>query len=193
MSINKTFDSEKSAVKIDLQQIKELLGIVSSTDVTELTIEFGDQKITVKKEKQAPTTIEIPMGQMMTQARPAVSLVDQAAPQPVAANAPAPAPVKVEAVTSSNHNEDNGTPANTVAITSPMVGTFYRITLRRQLRHLCKVGDRVSVGQTVCIIEAMKLMNDLPSEVAGKIVKICVENGTTVEYGQTLYLVDPKG
>lgn len=175
-------------MKIDLQQIKELLGIVSSTDVTELTIEFGDQKITVKKEKQAPTTIEIPMGQI---ARPAVSLVEQAAPQPVAAAAPAPAPVKVDAVASSNHNEDNGT-ANTVAITSPMVGTFYQ-SPSPTAAAFCKVGDRVSVGQTVCIIEAMKLMNDLPSEVSGKIVKICVENGTTVEYGQTLYLVDPKG
>lgn len=178
-------------MKIDLQQIKELLGIVSSTDVTELTIEFGDQKITVKKEKQAPTTIEIPMGQMMTQARPAVSLVEQAAPQPVAAPAAAQAPAKVEAVSSSNHNEDNGA-VNTVAITSPMVGTFYQ-SPSPTAAAFCKVGDRVSVGQTVCIIEAMKLMNDLPSEVSGKIVKICVENGTTVEYGQTLYLVDPKG
>lgn len=191
MSINKTFDSEKSAVKIDLQQIKELLGIVSSTDVTELTIEFGDQKITVKKEKQAPTTIEIPMSQMMAPARPATTHAEHVAPQPVAAPAPAPAPVKAEPVASSNHNEDNGT-ANTVAITSPMVGTFYQ-SPSPTAAAFCKVGDRVSVGQTVCIIEAMKLMNDLPSEVSGKIVKICVENGTTVEYGQTLYLVDPKG
>lgn len=178
-------------MKIDLQQIKELLGIVSSTDVTELTIEFGDQKITVKKEKQAPTTIEIPMSQMMAPARPATTHAEHAAPQPVAAPAPAPTPVKAEPVTSSNHNEDNGT-ANTVAITSPMVGTFYQ-SPSPTAAAFCKVGDRVSVGQTVCIIEAMKLMNDLPSEVSGKIVKICVENGTTVEYGQTLYLVDPKG
>jgi acetyl-CoA carboxylase biotin carboxyl carrier protein len=73
-----------------------------------------------------------------------------------------------------------------------MVGTFYG-SPSPTAPAFVKPGDRVTVGQTVCIIEAMKLMNDLPSEVAGKIVKICVDNGTTVEYGQTLFLVDPKG
>lgn len=73
-----------------------------------------------------------------------------------------------------------------------MVGTFYRAPSPGAANYV-EIGDRVSVGQTVCIIEAMKLMNDLPSEVSGKIVKICVDNGTTVEYGQTLFLVDPKG
>jgi acetyl-CoA carboxylase biotin carboxyl carrier protein len=73
-----------------------------------------------------------------------------------------------------------------------MVGTFYRAASPTAAAFV-NVGDRVNVGQTVCIIEAMKLMNDMPSEVAGKIVKILVENGTTVEYGQALFMVDPKG
>jgi acetyl-CoA carboxylase biotin carboxyl carrier protein len=72
-----------------------------------------------------------------------------------------------------------------------MVGTFYRSPSPSAPPFL-DVGDKVTVGQTVCIIEAMKLMNDLPSEVSGKVVRICVENGTTVEYGQPLFMVDPK-
>lgn len=73
-----------------------------------------------------------------------------------------------------------------------MVGTFYRAGSPTS-NPFVNVGDHISVGQTVCIIEAMKLMNDMPSEVSGKIVKVCVDNGTTVEYGQQLFLVDPKG
>lgn len=171
-------------MKIDLQQIKELLGIVSSTDVTELTIEFGDQRITVKKEKPVPTAIEIPV---MRERVPVAHGLHEAHLPPPPPPPPAAKPeAKVEAPA-----EDNGA-ANTVAITSPMVGTFYGSPSPTAAAFV-KVGDRVNVGQTVCIIEAMKLMNDLPSEVAGKVVKICVENGTTVEYGQTLFLVDPKG
>jgi len=173
-------------VKIDLQQIKELLGIVSSTDVTELTIEFGDQKITVKKSAVAGHThVEVPPLAVRTPVAASVQH-HEVAPRPAA-------PVAVEPPSRSDNvpAEDNGH-AGTVAITSPMVGTFYGAP-SPTASNFVKVGDRISVGQTVCIIEAMKLMNDLPSEVAGKIVKICVDNGTTVEYGQTLFLVDPKG
>ncbi|OPZ91218.1 MAG: Biotin carboxyl carrier protein of acetyl-CoA carboxylase [bacterium ADurb.Bin425] len=178
-------------VKIDLQQIKELLGIVSSTDVTELTIEFGDQRITVKKEKQLAGTIEFPLPRDM---RPMPPLhhnggIDGTPPPVAPAVAAPPAPAKVE---KPEPVAEEASSANTVAITSPMVGTFYQSPSPTAAAFV-KVGDRVSVGQTVCIIEAMKLMNDLPSEVSGKIVKICAENGTTVEYGQTLFLVDPKG
>jgi acetyl-CoA carboxylase biotin carboxyl carrier protein len=73
-----------------------------------------------------------------------------------------------------------------------MVGTFYRAASPTAAPYV-DIGDRITVGQTVCIIEAMKLMNDMPAEVAGRIVKVCVDNGSTVEYGQPLFLVDPKG
>lgn len=192
-------------MKIDLQQIKELLGIVSSTDVTELTIEFGDQRITVKKEKQ-PAAIEIPMARSFAPIHPMQHMQMMAppgdvnfAPQPTQISAPSPAPTpvqtapaKVDKLETNGNNGDDASTANTVAITSPMVGTFYQ-SPSPTAAVFVKVGDKVAVGQTVCIIEAMKLMNDLPSEVSGKIVKICAENGTTVEYGQTLFLVDPRG
>ena len=173
-------------MKIDLQQIKELLGIVSSTDVTELTIEFGDQKITVKKSAVASVTqVEVPPLAVRTPVAAAAVQHHEVAPRPAA-------PVAVEPTRNDSvPAEDNGH-AGTVSITSPMVGTFYGAP-SPTAANFVKVGDKITVGQTVCIIEAMKLMNDLPSEVAGKIVKICVDSGTTVEYGQTLYLVDPKG
>jgi acetyl-CoA carboxylase biotin carboxyl carrier protein len=174
-------------VKIDLQQIKELLGIVSSTDVTELTIEFGDQKITVKKAPyQGITQVEVPVAAPKVAVPAAVH--HEVVPRPAA---PTTAPEPAAKAESSAPSEDNGN-ANTVAITSPMVGTFYGAP-SPTAPVFVKVGDKVNVGQTVCIIEAMKLMNDLPSEVSGKIVKVCVDSGTTVEYGQTLFLVDPKG
>ncbi|MBU6453214.1 MAG: acetyl-CoA carboxylase biotin carboxyl carrier protein [Cyanobacteria bacterium REEB67] len=170
---------------MDLQQIKELLGIVSSTDVTELTIEFGDQKITVKKTPApALTHVEVPVASSMRMSPAPAPVHHEVAPR---AAAPAEPPAKADAAPA----EDNVS-ANTVAITSPMVGTFYGAPSPTAPAFV-KVNDKISVGQTVCIIEAMKLMNDLPSEVSGKIVKICVESGTTVEYGQTLFLVDPKG
>ncbi len=174
-------------MKIDLQQIKELLGIVSSTDVTELTIEFGDQKITVKKASvQVATHVEVPVAAPRQLAAAAVH--HEVVPRPAA---PPPTAEPASKTEGSGSAEDNGN-ANTVAITSPMVGTYYGAP-SPTAPVFVKVGDKIAVGQTVCIIEAMKLMNDLPSEVSGKIVKVCVDSGTTVEYGQTLFLVDPKG
>jgi acetyl-CoA carboxylase biotin carboxyl carrier protein len=100
-----------------------------------------------------------------------------------------PAPAPAAHVAASTAATDNG---DLTAISSPMVGTFYRSSSPSAPPFL-EVGDKVTVGQTVCIIEAMKLMNDLPSEITGKVVKICAENGATVEYGQQLFLIDTKG
>jgi len=165
-------------VNIDLDQIRSLLAIVGSTDITELTIESGDDRVTVKKAASNQTIV---------------------AEVPAAANAPAFRSVP-EMSFEPKQLEDSKTqaaeaPASTnglVPVTSPMVGTFYRATSPTATPFV-NVGDHINVGQTVCIIEAMKLMNDMPSEVSGKIVKVCVDNGTTVEYGQQLFLVDPKG
>lgn len=164
-------------MKIDLEQVRSLLDIVSRTDVTELTIESGEEKITIKKPgpHSVHTNIEIPH---------ATVPVASHSPQPVhvppaAATAPAP---KVD-------EESNG--KDLIPITSPMVGTFYRASSPTAAPFV-NVGDVIKSGQTVCIIEAMKLMNDLPAEIAGKVVKVCVENGTTVEYGQPLFMVSTK-
>ena len=177
-------------MKIDLEQIRELLAVVSSTEVTELTIEFGDQRITVKKSparteiiqtashKPIAVKSEEPLYSTHSMEIPAVA---PAAPPPPRETEPPQAPPAEDTKT-------NGF----IEITSPMVGTFYRAA-SPESQPFVNVGDHVKEGQTVCIIEAMKLMNDMPSEVSGKIVKVIAENGSTVEYGQPLFLVDPKG
>ncbi len=168
-------------MKIDLNQIRELLSVVSQTDITELTLEFGDQKITIKK-----NAIQVAATSIMSET-PANAAVAQAPVKQISFEpkevAPAPPPKAEEPISANN---------GYVAVTSPMVGTFYRAGSPTSAPFV-DVGDRIAIGQTVCIIEAMKLMNDMPAEVSGKIVKVCVDNGTTVEYGQTLFLVDPKG
>ncbi|HEY9715541.1 MAG TPA: acetyl-CoA carboxylase biotin carboxyl carrier protein [Chroococcales cyanobacterium] len=170
-------------MKIDLDQIRDLLSVVSSTDITELTIEFGDQRITVKKGSHAIQAF-LPEQMALPRANATASPQISFEPRMDSASASAPAERTSEKAAESS----NGL----VPVTSPMVGTFYR-SPSPTAPPFVNVGDVVNVGQTVCIIEAMKLMNDMPTEVGGKIVKVCVENGTTVEYGQQLFLVDPRG
>ncbi len=169
---------------IDLKQISDLLAVVGGTDITELTIESGDQKITVKKSGPVYAT-------------PAMMLADAMPPNAVSrGSVPAAATMsfepKNEVKAEAKPEAAAPSAADLVSVTSPMVGTFYRSSSPTS-KPFVDVGDKISVGQTVCIIEAMKLMNDMPSEVSGKIVKVCVDNGSTVEYGQQLFLVDPKG
>jgi len=108
-----------------------------------------------------------------------------AGPQPVA---PAPAPVPPAAAPPS---PDAPSP-HWVPVTAPMVGTFYRAPGPDQPPFV-QEGDRVEVGQTLCIIEAMKMFNEVPAEVSGRVVRVLAENGAPVEYGQPLFLIDPHG
>jgi len=165
-------------VKIDLDQIRELLDIVSKTDITELSIEVGEEKVTIKKNLIALPAGSFDVSPTTTTTKPNLAHNEESF-EPKAE----PKDLVDEVVGSLN---------GLVPVTSPMVGTFYRAPSPTAQPYV-EIGDRISVGQTVCIIEAMKLMNDMPSEVAGRIVKICVDNGSTVEYGQQLFLVDPKG
>lgn len=174
-------------MKIDLEQIRSLLAVVGQTDITELTIESGEEKITVKK-AGAQIVMHQPAGGNHVEVATAAS-VPVAVKQPVAAAvATAPQP----AAASGGNSVEPSSNGNLVPITSPMVGTFYRAPSPTSPAFV-EVGDSINIGQTVCIIEAMKLMNDLPAEISGKVVKILVENGSTVEFGQQLMLVDPKG
>lgn len=173
-------------MKIDFDVIRELLAVVSQTDITELTIESGEEKITVKKSPPvvAPasttTLVEMPV---------AASHHSQTPAPPQTQAQPLLKQVQLElGLDESEPSSTNGL----VPIASPMVGTFYR-SPSPSAPPFVDVGDRITVGQTICIIEAMKLMNDLPAEVAGRIVKVCAENGTTVEYGQALFMIDPNG
>jgi acetyl-CoA carboxylase biotin carboxyl carrier protein len=158
---------------MDIKQIQELVKLINKTNIGEITIEEEGVKITVKQKKDpvqhiiaggssAPATYSAPPAQQTA-----------AAPPPAA---------KQAAVSKAD---------NLVTIKSPMIGTFYRQAGPGKPIFV-NVGDDVSPGKVVCIIEAMKLFNEIESEVKGKIVKVLVEDASPVEYDQPLFLVDPS-
>ncbi|EKB50423.1 acetyl-CoA carboxylase biotin carboxyl carrier protein [Cecembia lonarensis] len=154
------------------KEIQELIDFISNSGLAEVKIETEEFKLSIKKYSEAP----------------AVKVETVTAPVPAqVASAPAPSPSAAPA--SAPVTEDT---SKYVEIKSPMIGTFYR-TPNPDSDPFVSVGDKVSAGQTVCIIEAMKLFNEIESEVSGKIVKVLVDNATPVEYDQPLFLVDPAG
>lgn len=158
---------------MDIKQIQDLIKFVSKSGVNEVSIEEQDFKITIKT-NQEPTYV--------TATVPTVAPV--AAP-PVA-QAAAPAPVATPAAPAAANND-----ANLITIKSPMIGTFYRSAGPGKPSFI-NVGDDINTGSVLCIVEAMKLFNEIESEVSGKIVKILVEDAQPVEYDQPLFLVEPK-
>ncbi|AFY36775.1 biotin carboxyl carrier protein [[Leptolyngbya] sp. PCC 7376] len=162
---------------INLQEIQELLNAIGQTNVTEFELKTDDFELRVSKGTVVAAPTIIP--QDMTTAMPVI------APTPVAipTAAPAPAPTP-EALANSGIDE------KWIAVTSPMVGTFYRAPAPGE-DSFVSIGEHVGLGDTVCIIEAMKLMNEIESEVSGKVVRIEVEDGEPIEFGQTLMLIEP--
>ena len=162
---------------MDIKQIQELVKLINKTNIGEITIEEEGVKITVKQKKD-PVQHIIQGGQAMP--NQVFSTMAPAAAAPAATAAPiTPAPV---------------VPAkadNLITIKSPMIGTFYRQSGPTKPIFI-NVGDEVTVGKVVCIIEAMKLFNEIESEVSGKIVKVLVEDASPVEYDQPLFLVEPN-
>ena len=153
---------------MDIKQIQDLIRFVSKSGVNEVSIEQQDFKITIKT-NQAPTIVNA--------TRPAVQ---QAAPIPAPVNTIAP-------VTPSAPVEDT---SKYVTVKSPMIGTFYR-SASPDKPLLVNVGDEIEPGAVLCIIEAMKLFNEIESEISGRIVKVLVDNASPVEYDQPLFLVEP--
>jgi len=154
---------------MDIKQIQDLIRFVAKSGVNEVSIEQQDFKITIKT-NQAPTYVNasIPVAQ---------PVYEQA---PVAA-APAPIPAAAAPVADTSKY---------ITIKSPMIGTFYR-SASPEKPLFVNVGDEIEEGKVLCIIEAMKLFNEIESEVSGRIVKILVENASPVEYDQPLFLVEP--
>jgi acetyl-CoA carboxylase biotin carboxyl carrier protein len=156
---------------MDIKQIQELVKLINKTNIGEITIEEEGVKITVKQKKDPVQNIIA--GNNAPAYAPA-----PAAPAPVAAAPVAAKPAEPKA-------------DNLVTIKSPMIGTFYRQAGPGK-PIFASVGDEVTAGKVVCIIEAMKLFNEIESEVKGKIVKVLVEDASPVEYDQPLFLVDPS-
>ncbi|MBK6776410.1 MAG: acetyl-CoA carboxylase biotin carboxyl carrier protein [Flavobacteriales bacterium] len=158
---------------MNLTQIQELIKFVAKSGVSEVEIEQKDFKITIKT----------PAGKKEVQVLAAQAPVYAPAPTPMAAAAPAPAsaPTPVAPAADSKY----------ITIKAPMIGTFYR-SAGPGKPVFVSVGDEVKKGQPICIIEAMKLFNEIESDIAGKVVKVLVDDAKPVEYDQPLFLVDPS-
>ena len=165
---------------MDFKQIQELIKIVNRSNIGELSIEEGDFKIVIKqKEEPAPVYATSP------------SVQSYLPPPPLAAQpAPAAQPVATSVSTVETETAPPKPSDNFITIKSPMIGTFYR-SAGPDKPAFVNIGDEVAVGKTVCIIEAMKLFNEIESEIKGTVVKVLVDDATPVEYDQPLFLVEP--
>jgi acetyl-CoA carboxylase biotin carboxyl carrier protein len=156
---------------MELKEIKELIKLVSESRVSEVEVERGDFKLAIKKTDEKTV------------------LVQQSAP--VTYSAPAPAPVVAAAPTEKMESHHTEVASNLITIKSPMIGTYYK-SASPDKPAFVQIGDEIKVGQVLCIVEAMKLFNEIESEVSGKIVKILADNASPIEYDQPLFLVEPK-
>ncbi len=163
---------------MDFKQIQELVKMINKSNIGELTIEQKDFKVTIKQKEEHVTQV--------MQAQPANYAPQQ--PASYAPNPPAVSPSSAGATDKAKSGE--AAPSNLLTIKSPMIGTFYR-KASPDKPNLIEPGDEVSQGKVVCIIEAMKLFNEIESEISGRIVKVLVEDASPVEYDQPLFMVEP--
>ena len=161
---------------MDLKEIQALIKFVAKSGAQEVSLETEDFKINIKT---GPDASEQP------------TIIQAVAPQQMPAVAGAPAPAPVEAAPAAPAPAEADENANYITINSPMIGTFYRTPSPDQDAFV-KVGDSIKPGDVLCIVEAMKLFNEIESEISGKIVKILADDQTPIEYDQPLFLVDPS-
>ncbi len=169
------------------EEIKALIQLINKSDLAEFRFEDGDQKLVIRTSKYNNGK-----QQVIHSAPMAASPAPLPLPQPAAISAQAAAKVEEDATPKSASASANTEGVGLLEIRSPIVGTFYRSAGADKPVYV-KVGDTVDKGSIVCIIEAMKLFNEIESDIKGKIVKIIAEDATPVEYDQVLFLIDPKG
>jgi len=161
---------------MDIREIQNLIKFVAKSGATEVKLEMDDFKITIKTTNEAAEAATAYIQHM-----PVTSALPQAAaPQPMAPTAPAATPV-------TEVSEDS----KYITVKSPIIGTFYRKPAPDKPMFV-EVGSSIGKGDVLCVIEAMKLFNEIESEVSGKIVKILVDDASPVEFDQPLFLVDPS-
>lgn len=163
---------------MELKEIKELIKLVSEAGVTEVEVERGDFKISIKKTEGRTTVVhhQAPSTQHHT--------FDSHAHAPAVATTIVPEKIEAHTV------KTDSLTGNFITIKSPMIGTYYK-SQSPDKPAFVQVGDEIKPGQVLCIVEAMKLFNEIESEVSGRVVKILVENASPIEYDQPLFLVEP--
>lgn len=166
---------------MDFKQIQELIKVINKSNIGEISIEEKDFKITIRQKEDAAPMFAAP-----------------ASAPSYPTYQPAPSPASSSSLQLPVTGQSTITPAaenkpadNLITIKSPMIGTFYRSSTPDKPPFV-SIGDEVTVGKTVCIIEAMKLFNEIESEISGKIVKVLVDDASPVEFDQPLFLVDPS-
>lgn len=167
---------------MDFNQIQEIIRMVSKHKLSEFTLKEGDFKLVIRNQGSA-TGGETPAISQVMVPVPTPMAPPPAVPAPAPAAAPVPAPKADSAPAAADDSK-------LIAIKSPMVGTFYRSSGPDKPPFI-KIGDLVEAGSKVCIIEAMKLFNEIESEVKGRVAKIMVEDASPVEYDQVLFLLEP--
>lgn len=181
---------------MDLNQLRELLGALDRTDISELILKSDDFELTVRKgldfksRESASTTVELTGPSEGAASRPGTAAPEAPSSNPSPASARGPESGLADRVSTPPEAVSPPGSEKLVKASSPMVGTFYRASAPDEPPFV-NVGDRVKVGQTLCIIEAMKLMNEIEAEVSGEIVEILVENASPVEFDQVLMRINP--
>ncbi|MCB0532113.1 MAG: acetyl-CoA carboxylase biotin carboxyl carrier protein [Lewinellaceae bacterium] len=168
---------------MEFSQIQELIKMVGRAKLTEFVLKEGDFKLIIRNQPTQESGVTAQPVVIPT-AQPMVTMAPQAVPP-----APPPPP-KADAPAAAGAAADDASAANLLTIKSPMVGTFYR-SASPEKPPFTKVGEMIEVGDTVCIIEAMKLFNEIESDLKGKVVKVLVEDASPVEYDQPLFLLEP--
>lgn len=165
---------------MELKDIQNLIKFVAKSGASEVKLEMEDVKITIKTGSDEKETIVQHM-----------QMPAQMPQQMAAAPAQAPAQPVAQAAAAAPADSNNGDDSKYITVKSPIIGTFYRKpSPDKDL--FCEVGDSIKEGDVLCIIEAMKLFNEIESEVSGKIVKVLVDDSSPVEFDQPLFLVDPS-
>lgn len=166
---------------MEFKQIQELIKAINKSNISELKVEEGDFKITIKQNQVSETQFVAVQSHVPMQQMASMPQVMQAAPQMQSIDAPQAAAAPAAPATSSS---------KTVIIKSPMIGTFYRSSSPDKPPFV-NVGDDISVGSPICIVEAMKLFNEIESEISGRIVRVLADDASPVEYDQPLFEVEP--
>ena len=160
---------------MDIKEIQSLIRFVAKSGASEVSLEMEDVKITIKTTPESTASSEMAVVHQLPMAQPTAAMMPAAPAAPVA-----------NATTAAQDDDSKYT-----VIKSPIIGTFYRKPSPDK-PDFVEICSSIKVGDTLCVIEAMKLFNDIESEVSGKIVKILVEDSSPVEFGQPLFLVDPS-
>ncbi len=183
-------------MSLDLNELRELLAAIDQTDIAELTLKSADFELTLRRgvriderlyaadavqlQTTAMNSVVPTQAKSAQETEPATgSMTAAIASQPSKSASPTTEPLR-----------DNKLERRLVEVNSPMVGTFYRAAAPDEPPFV-EVGDRIRKGQTICIIEAMKLMNELEAEIAGEVIEVLVQNGEPIEYGQLLMRINP--